>query len=102
MDERESVLKKRRNRRSVSLAIIVTLILAAVLFTKGYLLREKNLELRRKQAAVASQIAEEQEKNDELKQKKSRGYTEEELFEIARQRFGLVFKNEILLIPEDE
>ena len=101
MAKQKPISRKIANRRSIRLAVFVTLLLVAVFLVKGFMLRQKNLELKQKQEALAAVLSEEQAENEELKEKKNKGFTEEELFEIARQRFGLLFPNEILFVPED-
>jgi len=101
MEKPRPVKTKIANRRSMRLVVFVSLLVISVLFVKALILREKNLELRKKQEALQATYASEQAENDELKAESSRGFTEEELFEIARQRFGLLFPNEILFVPED-
>lgn len=101
MSKQKPITRKIANRRSIRLAVFVTLLIVSVLFVKALMLREKNIELQKKQAALSAVLSEEQEENAELKAAKDRGFTEEELFEIARQRFGLLFPNEILFVPED-
>ena len=39
--------------------------------------------------------------NEELEEKRSHPLTEDEMIRIARDKFGLVFPNEIVIVPED-
>jgi len=94
--------RKLAGKRTVRLAFLLTLVLLMVLFVKAVSLREKRLELQRKQALLEATLSEEEAKNEELNGEKNRELTEEEIFEIARKRLGLLFPNEIFFIPEDQ
>jgi len=101
MDIYHPIMKKIANRRSIRLAVIVTILLVSFIAVKAIELHKKNVELQKKIEALDASLESVMAENEELKEKKDRGFSEEELFEIARQRLGLLFPNEILFIPED-
>ena len=96
-----SVRRDRANKRAIRLVIIVTLVLIAVLMIRIIHVHRENAALLTSEAAVLEELQEEQAKNDALLEKKDRELTVDEIIEIAREKFGLIFKDEILFIPKD-
>ncbi len=96
-----SVRKDRANKRSVTLAVIVTFVFVAVFSVLILNKYHENELLRANEAALQESVSQEEARNEILEEKKDRDLTLEEIIELARQRFGLVFSNEIIFVPKD-
>ena len=106
-DLREDILAKRtvKNRRiarrSVTLIVIAALLIAAVLSVKMIRLYKENQTLSRNIEAMEEHLEEAREENEALEEKRNHPLSEDEMIRIAREKLGLVFPNEIILIPEN-
>ena len=96
-----SVRKDRANKRNVTLAVIVTFVFVAVFSVLILNKHHENELLRANEAALTESVSQEEVRNDILEEKKDRDLTLEEIIELARKRFGLVFPNEIIFVPKD-
>ncbi len=99
---KHSVRKVRGNRRGVILAVIFA-VLAIAFFTYRILdIKKENDILRQNQEVLKENIEEESAKQEELQKKVGKGLTEQDIIRIAREKFGLVFPNEIIFVPEEK
>lgn len=99
---KHSVRKVRGNRRGVILAVIFA-VLAIAFFTYRILdIKKENDILRQNQEVLKENIEEENAKQKELQKKVGKGLTEQDIIRIAREKFGLVFPNEIIFVPEEK
>ena len=96
-----TIMKRKGNKRGVWIAVIAALIISAVFGILIYRQIAVNKELEMNAAALQESVDSESEKNDELLAEKGRELTKEEVIEIARQRFGLVFPDEIIFVPSE-
>ena len=99
---RSSIRQEKANKRSVLIAAVITLLLICVLgfgiVRANKRLRDLSEEAAAVQAGVETQIAE----SEALAERKESGLTIAEIIEIARERFRLVFPNEIIFVPKDK
>ena len=99
---RASIRREKANRRSVLIAVIITAILVLVMgfgiVRSNKRLRDLNEQAAAVQAGVEVQIGESQ----ALEERERSGLTIAEIIELARERFRLVFPNEILFVPKEE
>ena len=98
---RSSIRQEKANKRSVITAAVITVLIVAVL---GFGIIRANKQLRNLseeaaavQAGVETQIAQ----SEILAERQQGGLTIAEIIEIAREKFKLVFPNEILFVPQD-
>ncbi len=96
MARRVAFRKKRQNRLGMSLVTFVVLILLAVLLFKGHELKEKRQEYEQKEAALQAQIEEEHERTRKLTDYEKYTKTDKFVEEIAKEKLGLLYENEIL------
>ena len=96
-----SVRKFRAQKRTVIFVAIVTLIFAAFISVKIVQTRRETLKLRENRAALESSLSIEEARAELLKEREKNGLSLEEIIELARERYGLVFPNEILFEPEE-
>ena len=96
MARRVAFRKKRQNRLGMSLVTFVVLILLAVFLFKGHELKEKRQEYEQKEAALQAQIEEEHERTRKLTDYEKYTKTDKFVEEIAKEKLGLLYENEIL------
>ena len=96
-----SIRRDRAHKRSVILVVIVTLALAAILSVAIIRLNRENKILINNNAAMEERISEEEAKKESLDAQDGKGLSKEELERIARERYNLVYPDEILLTPEE-
>ena len=92
---------RRAYRIGVILAIIVAAVFVAFFAVRIIRIRIENEELIRNESALLESVKAEKERQAALESEKGRSLTPEEMIELARQRYGLVFPNEILFLPDD-
>lgn len=92
--------QKRTYRTAVKAVIAVTAVLTLVLAVLFLRLREKNRIEEQKLSDISESMSEAEAEAEELKEKSDGKLTVEEIIEIARERFKLVFPDEILFIPK--
>lgn len=98
---KRTVKNRRIARRSVTLIVIAALLIAAVLSVKMIRLYKENQTLNRNIEAMEEHLEEAREENESLEEKRNHPLSEDEMIRIAREKLGLVFPNEIILIPEN-
>ena len=93
--------KKRtvRHRLSMFAIILVVIILLACLSVKTVKLRERVSEYDDQVARLEEEIAEEEARSEELDEQEIYIQTKQYVEEVARDRLGLVYPGEVLLVP---
>ncbi|MBQ1376428.1 MAG: septum formation initiator family protein [Lachnospiraceae bacterium] len=98
---KQHIREKRAGKRSVRLIVIFALILAAVLTIRVIGLYKENQDLSYKIEALKENVERVSEEHKELEERRSKPLSDEEMLRLARDRFGLAFPNEIILVPEE-
>ena len=98
---KDSVRKMRGNRYGAILAVIFMVAVVIFLTFQIVKTRKDNEILAQNESVIASKLEEEQERNEELKERVGKGLTKDEIVRIAKERFGLVYPNEIIFVPEE-
>ena len=96
-----SVRKEKAQKRSVIVAFLVTLVFAAVFSLLIYKTRQQNASLEKNREAILASVRAEIVTASQLSEQEGQELTEEEIIRIARERYGLVFPNEILFVPKE-
>ena len=94
--------RKTHNRMSMILITVVVIVMAIIV---GYRVREMKIELSRKQDKIDSlneQIADEEDRKEEIEEYKDYVETDEFVEDTAREKLGLVYEDEIVFIKEEE
>lgn len=91
----------RRNRRTCLFALVITLILCTSLLVQTYRMNQDNKEAQAKYESLQTQATSESKKGDELEEKREYVRSDAYIESIARERLGLVKKDEILIKSED-
>jgi len=93
--------RKKANQRSVGLVVIVTAIIVLI-FTVGIIrLKSEEKELENSQQVIKESIQKEEERKSELEQEKDSDLDLEDIIAIAREKFRLIFPNEIIFVPDE-
>ena len=92
---------KWENRMALIGITAVVLSLAVVVNLKGASLRAKDLEYQIKEQNLEAQKAEEEQRTEELEERKIYVQTKQYIEEVAKEKLGLVMPDEILLKPSD-
>ena len=91
--------KNVRHRLSMFAIILVVIVLLACLSVKTIRLRTRVAQNDDQVARLEEEIAEEERRSEELDEREIYIQTKQYVEEIARDRLGLVYPGEILLIP---
>ena len=92
--------KKRQNGFSVMLVIMVILMLMVVISFKRYELKQKQEEYTQKEEQLLDQIADEEERAEEIEEYRKYTQTQKYIEEVAKEKLGLVNENEIIFKSE--
>ena len=96
-----NIRRRRANKRAVILAVIVVLVIAAIFLWQAIRIGRENRILQKQKEALEESLISEEEIRAFLEENKDKDLTREELIELARERFGLLFPDEILFLPEE-
>ncbi len=86
----------RTHKRSVFLICAVILLLAAAVSAKGMALRGKEKDFQAQEAELQEQIDEEKARTEQIEAMENYIGTDEYVEEVAREKLGLVWEDEIL------
>ncbi len=101
--ERNKRLKnqKRINMATLVIAIALVVVISAVVFGGTRSLAAKNAEYEAQKAQLQAQIQEQEERRDELDEYGKYVQTKKFYEETAKNKFGLIYPDEILVKPKD-
>lgn len=92
--------RKQRRKRNSKIGILsisfMVLCLFAVIAYKGQELKIKNEAYIIKEAGLKEQIQEEQERTEELRERSKYVKTKKYIEEVAREKLGLIYEDEII------
>lgn len=94
--------EKKSYRIGVILALTVAVIFVSFFAIRTIRIRKESEALAKNESVLQESIQAEKERAEQLESEKGRELTPKEMIEIARQRFGLVFPNEILFLPNEK
>ncbi len=93
--------KKNQNRFSMILVSLVVVMITVVVAVKSEELRQKIDVVAEKEAELNQQIAAEQQRAEEIEEFRKEVQTKGYKAEIAQEKLGLVYEDEIIFIPEN-
>lgn len=97
-----SYSKRKNNRTGVGIIAFVVLILFAIVSYRRIGLEERGDEDHLKIARLNTQIQEQEERTVDINKQKAYVQTKKYIEEIAREKLGLVYEDEIIFQGEDE
>ena len=94
--------KKNENRFGMFMAIVTIFIVAVAVGYNSYSLREKQAAYKQEIAELESQIQDEEDRTKELEDLKDYMGTKQYVEEVAKDKLGLVYDNEIIFKKDDK
>lgn len=94
--------KKQRNSKGLSLVAFVVVVFCLVLFIRTQNLKNQSEELAEKKASIEKQIADEEQRTKDLEELEKYMQTKKYMEEVAKEKLGLVYPDEILIEPSNE
>lgn len=96
-------MKRRyKSRTGIGIIVFVVLILAAIVSYSRIGLEDRYNKAEIKMNRLQAQIDEQNERTEEINKKKAYVQTKSYIEEIAREKLGLVYKDEIIFKPDEE
>jgi len=102
MARRVAFRKKRQNRLGMICVTVVVIMLFALIMIKSAELSAKQEAYAKKEAALQEQIAAEEERAQDLVEYEKYTKTAKYVEEVAKDKLGLVYDDEIIFESEDE
>ena len=84
------------------LVAFVAVVLVVVLSVGIISLKKENDRLAEQRDTLKVNVQAEEQRNERLEEEKNAPLTDEDIEDIARDRFGLAYPDEVILVPEDE
>lgn len=97
---KKKIATRRAERLTAYFVVAISLLLSGILLFAIISMRKENKELALNEAQLESNVTEESLREEELQQEKEGGMTEKRIVEIAKEKFGLLFKDEIIFVPK--
>lgn len=94
--------RKRKQRTGLYLVMLVVGIFLSFLVVEGYHLQADCQKLETEQAQLQAQKKRLQEEQEQIKKDAAYMQTDEYIEDVAREKFGLVYEDEIIFKPENE
>ena len=101
MRRRITIKRKKQNRLGMFLVTTVVLMLLVVVAVKSVDLREKQESYANREQELLNQIADEENRTEEIEEFKKYTKTKKYAEEIAKDKLGLVYEDEIIFKIED-
>jgi cell division protein FtsB len=99
---RQNTGKKKKRKNGLKIIAVAVLVLFAVITYSSVELQAEKRALEKREAELQDQLQTEQERSEELEDKKAYMQTIRYIEEIARKVLGLVYPDETILRPEEE
>lgn len=102
MREVRNTGKKKKRKNGLKIIAVAVLVLFGVITYSSVELHAEKRALEQRLDEREERFREEMERTEELEKERARRQTVHYIIEYARNFFGLVFPDEVILIPEDE
>lgn len=93
--------RKKQNKLALFLVTFVMLFFVGIVTVNSYSLRQKRDILLQKEADLNAQLEEQDERKQELVELKKYTQTKKYAEEVAKEKLGLVYEDEIIFKPQD-
>ena len=100
-DEEENRRRKNENRLGMSMAFLAIIMIIAVVGINSISLRQKQAKYIAREQELQQQIDTENARTEELKELETYTKTKKYAEEVAKDKLGLVYDNEIIFKEED-
>lgn len=96
------VRKKKQNSLAMLLVLMVVFVMMIVVFVNNRSLKEKLANYKQKEAALTEQIEKEKQRAEEIEEFEKYTKTKKYIEDVAREKLGLVYEDEIIIQTEDD
>ena len=96
------VRKKKQNSLAMLLVLMVVFVMMIVVFVNNRSLKTKLTNYRQKEAALSEQIEQEKQRAEEIEEFEKYTKTKKYIEDIAREKLGLVYEDEIIIQTEED
>ncbi len=94
--------KKKRQKKGLPIIIFVVIVVCLCVGVKVHSLKKQSTELAERQEALTRQIESEEERTKELEETDKYMQTKKFAEEVAKEKLGLVYPDEILIEPNNK
>lgn len=94
--------RKQQNKKGLPIVAFVVIVFCLVLGIRTLSLKQQRDELAERRAAIEKEIAAEKERTKELEELEKYMQTKKYMEEVAKEKLGLVYPDEILIEPENK
>ena len=96
------VKKKKQNSLAMLLVLMVVFVMMIVVFINNKNLKAKLAVYQQKEETLTEQIEKEKQRAEEIKEFEKYTKTKKYIEDIAREKLGLVYEDEIIIQTEDD
>ena len=96
------VRKKKQNSLAMLLVLMVVFVMMIVVFINSRNLKIKLANYKQREATLSEQIEEEKQRAEEIEEFEKYTKTKKFIEDIAREKLGLVYEDEIIIQTEDD
>lgn len=94
--------RKKKQNKGTSIIVFVVIVFCACVGIRTLSLKKQSDELAQKQTALENQIKSEEQRTKELEELEKYMKTKKYVEEVAKEKLGLVYPDEILIEPENK
>ena len=96
------VRKKKQNSLAMLLVLMVIFVMMIVVFVNSRSLKTKLANYKQREATLTEQIEQEKQRAEEIEEFERYTKTKKYIEDIAREKLGLVYEDEIIIQTEDD
>ena len=96
------VRKKKQNSLAMLLVLMVIFVMMIVVFVNNRSLKQKLANYRQREEILSEQIEQEKQRAEEIEEFEKYTKTKKYIEDIAREKLGLVYEDEIIIQTEDD
>jgi len=99
---RKKSKKKQQNKKGLPIIIFVVVVFCAILGIRTLSLKRQSEELAERKASIEKKIENEEQRTKELEELEKYMQTKKYMEDVAKEKLGLVYPDEILIEPANE
>ena len=96
------VRKKKQNSLAMLLVLMVVFVMMVVVFVNSRSLKTKLANYKQREATLSEQIEQEKQRAEEIEEFEKYTKTKKYIEDIAREKLGWVYEDEIIIQTEDD
>lgn len=102
MSTRRKKKRRKQNKKGFPLIAFIVIVFCLCVGIRTAGLKKQNAELEARKAALEKQIAEEEQRTKDLEELEKYMQTKKYMEEVAKEKLGLVYPDEILIQPDNK